>query len=347
MRLPMRPPGERLPTVDVLRGLAALAVSWYHFTTANPTLPGPGLLRASGEYGWMGVEVFFVISGFIIPFALDRGGYVVRDYGRFLLKRIIRLDPPYLASIAIILIGKGLALRVPALLGTSSPIDPIGVLLHLGYLNAFFHYPWLNVVFWTLAVEFQFYLIAGLVYPVVARGTATSRAMLFLAAGAGAYLVDFEGTACHWLMVFFAGALVYQHRAGQLRAPALCAWLAGAGAVTIVTHGPLVAALVTAAALTIAFVQVRPAAPLLWLGSISYSLYLMHPIVGGRIMNWASRHATGEAAAMAFVALSVAASLAVSWLLYRLVERPAQRWSSRLRYRGAAVMPENRAITAS
>jgi peptidoglycan/LPS O-acetylase OafA/YrhL len=327
--------GARLQTVDVLRGLAAFSVSWYHFTTANPALPGPGWFRESGRHGWLGIDVFFVISGFIIPYALTRGGYRLHDYGRFLLKRVIRLDPPYLASIACILVGLALAARVPGLAGTDKAVSVTGVLLHLGYLNAFFPYPWLNVVFWTLAIEFQFYLIAGLIHPVLARRSSAARASVFVVAGLFAYLSAEEGFVFHWLMIFFAGAVVFQFRAGMLGPAALAGWIAAAGVVTIFTHSAAVASVVVSTALLIAFVDLPAPAPLRWLGAISYSLYLMHPLIGGRIMAWAARQPQGPIATAAWLAAAVAASLAAAWGLYLLVERPAQRWSSRIRYRAA------------
>src|SRR6266496_2565885 len=61
---------ERVEIVHCLRGLAAVAVCWFHFTGHSL-----GLLKQSGVYGWLGVEVFFVISGFILPYALYSSGY--------------------------------------------------------------------------------------------------------------------------------------------------------------------------------------------------------------------------------------------------------------------------------
>ena len=94
---------KRIETVDMLRGFAALAVCWFHLTDTN-AIAGSGVLEKSGRYGWLGVEIFFVISGFIIPYALHRSSYTLRHFGRFLLKRITRLDPPYIVSIVIAII---------------------------------------------------------------------------------------------------------------------------------------------------------------------------------------------------------------------------------------------------
>lgn len=64
--------------VDLLRIVAAIGVMWFHFVVGSgPFLEG-SWLQATGRYCWIGVDVFFVISGFIVPFALSRGGYRVR-----------------------------------------------------------------------------------------------------------------------------------------------------------------------------------------------------------------------------------------------------------------------------
>src|SRR4051812_35797682 len=90
----------RIETLDALRGLASLGVCWFHLTTVNRAFLPDGFVKASGGYGALGVQIFFVISGFIIPLALGQSDYKFRDYPRFLLKRILRLDPPYLITIA-------------------------------------------------------------------------------------------------------------------------------------------------------------------------------------------------------------------------------------------------------
>src|SRR5438445_9777386 len=83
---------RRIPTVDCLRGVAALAVCCAHSLVF-------GSWKSAAEYGWLGVYVFFVVSGFIVPYSLAHSGYTLRFYAKFLAKRLIRLDPPYLVSI--------------------------------------------------------------------------------------------------------------------------------------------------------------------------------------------------------------------------------------------------------
>lgn len=89
---PVMPANEnnRVSTIDALRGIASLAVCWFHLTNGNPKFLPDGALKASGAYGWLGVEAFFVISGFVIPFSLYRSGHELKDYPRFLYKRVVR-----------------------------------------------------------------------------------------------------------------------------------------------------------------------------------------------------------------------------------------------------------------
>jgi peptidoglycan/LPS O-acetylase OafA/YrhL len=89
----------QVASLDTLRGMSALAVCWYHFSGSS--MIGAGPIRTSGEYGWLGVEVFFVISGFVIPLALLKERYSLSNYRTFMLKRLARLYPPYLASVVV------------------------------------------------------------------------------------------------------------------------------------------------------------------------------------------------------------------------------------------------------
>jgi peptidoglycan/LPS O-acetylase OafA/YrhL len=59
----------------------------------------PAIFAAVYEKLDMGVYIFFALSGFVMPFALDRGHYRLTDMGRFVTKRMIRRDPPFVLSI--------------------------------------------------------------------------------------------------------------------------------------------------------------------------------------------------------------------------------------------------------
>jgi len=165
---------QRLGTIDALRGIAALSVAWYHFTHGS-TLLSQGWIKASGNYGWVGVEMFFVISGFIIPYSLHKAGYHSRDFGLFVVKRIARLDPPYIADILLIIALSYVVTFVPGFRGEVPHYTASQLLCHLAYFNSFVGKPWVNVVFWSLGIEFQYYLLIGVLFPLLVERRAPLR----------------------------------------------------------------------------------------------------------------------------------------------------------------------------
>src|SRR6266403_801542 len=171
---------NRIAVLDFLRGIASLGVVFFHFFNVL----NPGFLTSISYYGQLGVQVFFVISGFIIPYSLYRGGYTLRHYGTFVLKRVVRLDPPYIVTIVIIMVLGVLSWYFPFQQGPVFEVSLPQVLLHFAYINVFFGYPWLSDVFWTLAIEFQYYLLIGLVFPLVFSRRLSIRLATFVALGA-------------------------------------------------------------------------------------------------------------------------------------------------------------------
>lgn len=336
---------QRIETVDWLRGLAALAVCWFHLTHGNRKFPEAGWVRASGALGWLGFEAFFVISGFILPYSLHRGGYTLRGFPTFLAKRVIRLDPPYLASIAITLGLWWASSLVPAFSGKGPTIIWPQLLLHLGYLNAFFGYKWYNLVYWTLAIEFQFYLLIAVLFPLLVERRAWCRVLTVGLLCATSLACDNASLVFHHMGMFTIGMATFQFRAGMLSRGtylllvAAMACVAGSAIGATNTIAAQVAITGAATGFVIAFVRVRPWRPMMFLGAISYSLYLMHGPFGGRVVNLAARstHTPGTQIPLLLAALAV--SIAAAWALYMCVERPAQRWASRLRYRQAAPAP--------
>ena len=140
-------PNQRIGIINALRAFAAIFVAWGHFVAGQGKY-----LSLSGKYGYLGVDIFFVISGFVIPWSLYRSRYVLRDYPRFLLKRNVRLYPPYLASIVITVLATNLVL-VPLFHIPRLEVTGRSLLLHFTYLNDLAGVPWINVVYWTLAIE--------------------------------------------------------------------------------------------------------------------------------------------------------------------------------------------------
>ncbi|RZL40194.1 MAG: acyltransferase [Pedobacter sp.] len=71
----------RIYSVDFLRGIAALLVCIFHFTQGNTGyLATENWLKKIGSIGWSGIEIFFILSGFIIPYSLHQSKYHYKDF---------------------------------------------------------------------------------------------------------------------------------------------------------------------------------------------------------------------------------------------------------------------------
>jgi peptidoglycan/LPS O-acetylase OafA/YrhL len=152
----------RLPALDGLRGLAVVAVVWH-----NAALTGPGfgsgamagLLGLLANMGWMGVQLFFVLSGFLITGILIDGKGEPHQFRNFYTRRALRIFPLYYAVLIVAFIVLPALGRAPvwSVVNTSSEIWYWTYLTNWvvsieGGGGGFSH-------FWSLAVEEQFYLL--------------------------------------------------------------------------------------------------------------------------------------------------------------------------------------------
>ena len=97
----------RYRTIDSLRGFAAIAVVFFHLTgniRQELSMWVPEIVMTIFSYGYLGVPVFFVISGFVIAQSIANANVNLKFAGNFALRRMIRLDPPYWASIIIAMV---------------------------------------------------------------------------------------------------------------------------------------------------------------------------------------------------------------------------------------------------
>ncbi len=159
-------PGRYIPALDGLRGLAILLVFFYHAAEwAKPQAAGETLLLNLFRSGWVGVDLFFVLSGFLITGILYEARGTRRAFRNFYMRRVLRIFPLYYGVLAFIFV------MAPQLGWFDTP--GLRTLLHRqGYLWSYttnlytawtgkmvFKEGWLNVGhFWSLAIEEHFYL---------------------------------------------------------------------------------------------------------------------------------------------------------------------------------------------
>ncbi len=161
---------EHIKILDFLRGFAALAVVLFHFgDAALPTLK-QNYLSNIVVYGKYGVQIFFVISGFVIPYSMMKSKYMISDYFNNLLRRFVRINPPSYVAILLsfILYYSSIIIINRPISGMDWPgVNLTAILANLSYSVPIFDTTWYNPVFWTLSIEFQFYIIIGLLLPLI------------------------------------------------------------------------------------------------------------------------------------------------------------------------------------
>lgn len=158
----LSPAGRPANALDGLRAIAILLVVLSHTSDVAP-LAGQGLLgRPAGAFlnlGWVGVDLFFVLSGYLI------GGQILRDvaarsfhFSIFYVKRVLRIFPAYYVSILLTVVLYTNSPLFVATYNQGQPADVWSILRNLFYLQNYF-WPPLQTVYWTLAIEEHFYLV--------------------------------------------------------------------------------------------------------------------------------------------------------------------------------------------
>lgn len=151
---------SRFETIDGIRGIAALGVVIYHLSgNLSPDLNQlfPDFLNLIFSYGYLGVPIFFVVSGFVISLSIRESRITLKYAGTFVLRRSFRLDLTYWASIAFALVLLNIKNQV---LDSAEPMPSFSnILAHMFYLQDLLAIkPVISVVYWTLCLEVQLYL---------------------------------------------------------------------------------------------------------------------------------------------------------------------------------------------
>lgn len=358
----MSEPRAQLDGLTGLRGIAAWFVVLYHMRSGIAHAV-PAEATALFAKGYLAVDLFFVLSGFVIwlnyaPAFEARG---IRAYGNFLRRRLARIYPLHL----FVLLATAAFAGAMALAGHAEPERyPWAELpLHLalvqnwGFTTAL---SW-NHPAWSISTEFAAYLAFPLLvillrlgrWPAMAllSGIATLCLALHLVLAAageptlGGDIPRFGLLRC--LTEFAAGAMVcrlwmlwYDNRGPSLAAATLsiamgAAWASGLLAETLAFPSIAALALLALASAEASHWNIFRARPLVWLGEISYSTYLIH--FGGWTVFKLLFVADAARVPLWQAGLFLACVLAGSALCYRFIEQPGRRWiSARHRAAGAA-----------
>lgn len=358
----------RRPQLQGARGVVVLAVVAFHAVRLVLGRHGADWGDVQARW-WVlgtarfGVDAFFVLAGFLVVSswqscrreATSRWA-AARDFGA---RRAWRVLPPYLAMLAVLV-----PLTAPELLtSTEHRGDLLQLLTVQQYLDQYLPAA-VNVPIWSLTTEVHFYLVAPLVAALVARWGGWRVALPSILLGIWWVQAPWRGDLAasllpgrlhQFVLGAAAGVLISRWDSGDERPlarlltrprvlPALLVALLVVGTYHGATHRsgdegvlpdlvhPVAAVLLGALLVRITCgprVGILHNQVLVWLGGLSYSLYLWHyPLLDGGI-SWATPHARSTAAIVAVALLLSAAGVAVAYVSERWVERPAAAWKQR------------------
>nr|WP_247876715.1 acyltransferase [Ochrobactrum sp. CM-21-5] len=334
----------RFSNIDGLRAIAAISVLFHHIfgdilrEAVHQDTPFIGVLNGvitSFDFGRFGVVLFFLISGFVVPFSIKDD----QPIRRFVIGRFFRLYPAFWVSLALMCIF---------LFFTGDAPQLITVVANFTMLANLFGQPWLSGVYWTLFIELAFYVLIAMAFMagILRQPLMILAAGLLLEASTGVpFLLRAFGIN---LPVIYIGLHLSFLVCGLLLRLAViekaphAVWAASVVALVqmsiiipiadfslarndtffIVGKFPVIAAYIAAySVFLLSLLTARPRVELLSsTGEISYSIYLFHVPVCWTI--YRMLQLTGFWSDVITIVICLVATVIVSNLTYRYVEKP-------------------------
>ncbi|MFF4156109.1 acyltransferase family protein [Streptomyces sp. NPDC001678] len=340
--LPRIAPKGRLAALDGLRLLAALMVVLYHYIAFNsaawsmPATERFPVAYVPASYGWLGVQLFFLISGFVI--CMSAWG---RSIGDFATSRVTRLYPAYWFAV----LAATVVVSIWPVNGVGPSLSDVAVNLTM------FHEPMkvapADGVYWTLWAEIRFYLLfalliawRGLTYRNVVGFCVVWAMAAAVAAGLDVDALDavLMPNDCWFFIAGMAFYLMYRYGPNLLLWGIVAATFVAGQHFAFNTHHnvqkyvghklplwPTVMLLALFYA-AIAAVALGKTSKINWrwlptAGALTYPLYLLHERIGWTVI----KEFENDISRYVLVPALVALMLVASWLLHRYVERPLAR----------------------
>lgn len=355
---------HRLHALDGLRGVAILLVMGFHYFYHLESFYYKSTLYPYGEtfsnvlvfkYGYMGVELFFIISGFVIAMTLESSKSVTD----FAIRRFVRIWPALIVSAVLTFFllnwsDSPFALTrrqfwpnfLPSLTLTPTSL----------WSGLFPNVDFVTGVYWSLVVEIRFYMIAAILFWLLPRNQLARNLVIFaiviyiarallrrlMPGYNGVYDALFIPDYMPW---FAAGAVFYELYKERLAKSTALVMLAAMYALiarvstnyAMIGRDPVLAStaalsflalfwLLSTRPSAVSFLEVRP---LVWIGECSYSIYLYHYAVGMILISQVSK-TIGLLSQLLLVAAISLLVFAVGRISYIAVENPSRRWLTKI-----------------
>lgn len=324
---------ERIGLLDGLRAFVAFFIALYHFLlySSNGHALFPALSENQLAFKLIRdlVIVFFILSALVLPIHLDRCNYNMRLFFRFLIKRLTRIYLPFLIVVGCT-IAVDMAFRLKN--GLSLSLDLRQFISNITLSCEFTGEKWYNPIFWTLAIEIQFYLLIGLLFPLIRRYKTIAVALVCIAGCAlMAVAYDFK-YLYNYTHYFTAGFLLFFWQKQ---------WLSTVHCLLLIASMMLIMGLtgigdalwiVGATTLVILFVKQTPRF-LARIGHLSFSFYLIHGLTGGHVLYFTDSWGNAFPIALLRILLAMVIAGIAAWIFYKLIERPSLQLSQKIRYK--------------
>lgn len=337
---------NRLQVLDALRGIAALGVVLFHYLPYYNELYGhsfdtPNVL----EFGRYGVHLFFMLSGFVIFMTLER----TENARWFGLARAFRLLPALWVGIIITF------LTVHALGPDDRTVPLMTAIMNFTLLHSYLDHAHVDGAYWSLVIEMTFYVWMAILFYTLKNWQQLRMVLFSWVIVSYVAVINLESLSptlffitndllfTSYAPLFISGILLYHwYKSGSLTASevfflalsmshALIAYPAPFNIFVLACYGIFVLAICG----YLNFIVNRAT---LWLGSLSYSLYLVHQNIGYGIIDHS--YAVGLSG-LTGVAIALSISLILATAIHYYVEKPALQWFRERRQKAAPVPATN------
>ena len=333
---------KRLHHIEFIRAIAALSVAAFHFTNhynGEQFLIKSESVRSFFTYGAQGVELFYVISGFIITYSLYHSRYTLKHYFHYLGKRLSRLFPPYFVTILLITLVSfylvsfkwGGTYNVEWRKILANSFFAVDFIASFDWLKI--HFPdngWINPIFETLKVELQFYLLVGFIFPFINKNkwVLIGSTAILLCLGVWTSQMNTVLLNSPYFLIGIGAFYIFESgwKWEYISVIALCF-------ISLLQYNVWQDVFAAAFALTL-ILALPPNFKFLGLtGKISYSYYLIHGLIGGWYIYFNYESYLGINYPYVMILLAMLFSWLGAFVIYIFIEKPSLLISKRIKFK--------------